>query len=112
MPFPPTGSKWQISKAGGVVPRWSHDGKEIYFLQSSLNGPSRMMAARVDATGSAIKTIEITTLFRVTPAGPRANYAVSKDGQRFLVNTQAVSDPPASLPPPTVVINWLAWKGK
>src|SRR5262249_34950613 len=31
-PFPPTGAKWQVSTAGGVVPRWRADGKELYFF--------------------------------------------------------------------------------
>jgi hypothetical protein len=34
------------------------------------------------------------------------------DGQRFLINTPASTDQLVTLPPPTVVINWPAWRGK
>ena len=110
VPFPPTGSKWQISKDGGVQPRWSSDGKEIYFIQPGLPSPM-MMAASVDASGSAVKVIDIKPLFPVTPTGPRGPYSVMPDGQRFLINTLA-SRAPATLPPPTVVINWPKLRGK
>ena len=30
-PHPGTGGKWQISSSGGCRPRWSPDGKEIFF---------------------------------------------------------------------------------
>ena len=111
VPFPPTGGKWQISKDGGVQPRWSSDGKEIYFIQPGQPSPM-MMAASVDASGSAVKVIEINSLFPVRPAGPRGPYGVMPGGQRFLINTLASTATPAMLPPPTVVINWPSWKGK
>ncbi len=111
VPFPPTGSKWQISKDGGVAPRWSHDGKEIYFIQPG-QPTATMMAARVDASGSAVKVIDITSLFRFTPTGPRSNFAVMPGGQRFLINTPVSADQPTTLPPPTVVISWTNWRGK
>ena len=111
VPFPPTGSKWQISKDGGVAPRWSHDGKEIYFIQPGVP-TGMMMAARVDASGSAVKVIDITPLFPVTATGPRGNYGVMPGGQRFLINVPASAEQVATLPPPTVVINWPAWRGK
>jgi Tol biopolymer transport system component len=109
VPFPPTGSKWQITTAGGNFPRWSHDGQEIFFLQPGLR--MMMMAARVDARGSAVKVIDIKPLFPVSPVGLRGNYGVTPDG-RFLINVPVSSDQPATLPPPTVVINWPAWRGK
>ena len=30
--FPPTGAKWQVSQNGGGEPRWSRDGRELYFV--------------------------------------------------------------------------------
>jgi len=38
-PFPPNGSKWQISVSGGNTPVWSRDGKFLYFqdLANRLN---------------------------------------------------------------------------
>src|SRR5262249_10623369 len=33
--FPRVGGKRKVSTAGGVNPRWSHDGKELFFLETS-----------------------------------------------------------------------------
>ena len=32
IPFPPTGERWQLSRDGGVQPRWSPQGDELFFL--------------------------------------------------------------------------------
>ena len=32
MPLPLTGQKWQLSQTGGVQPRWSRDGNELFYL--------------------------------------------------------------------------------
>jgi hypothetical protein len=105
-PFPATGTKWQISTGGGTMPHWSQDGKEIYFMRPQ--GGNHLMVARVDATGPAVKRLEVRPLFPVTlGGGVRMAYAPSSDGRRFLVNTAAGTDPrPAS--PPIVVTDWLA----
>jgi Tol biopolymer transport system component len=45
MTFPGAAGRWQISRNGGTEPRWSGDGKEIFFL-----GPRGMvMAASVES---------------------------------------------------------------
>jgi hypothetical protein len=31
-PFPGPGGKREISTAGGLFPRWPHDGKEIFYV--------------------------------------------------------------------------------
>jgi Tol biopolymer transport system component len=31
-PFPGPGGQWPVSTSGGAYPRWSHDGKGLYFL--------------------------------------------------------------------------------
>ena len=43
-PFPNTSSaRWQVSVSGGSEPRWSRDGKTLYYL----DGSKRMMAAHL-----------------------------------------------------------------
>jgi Tol biopolymer transport system component len=97
--FPRGETVHQVSRAGGWAPRWSGDGKELFFL--SLN--STVMAATVDpATG--ITTGAPRALF---PTGLRHGfqkrpYDVTSDGQRFLVPTMR---PPE---PFRVVLNWRA----
>jgi serine/threonine protein kinase len=104
-PFPPTGGQFQISFEGGAQPRWNTNGKEIFFI--SLD--SKMMAAPVDLSGDG-KSLESRTpvaLFPVRIAfGPVAvalnqQYAVSPDGQRFLINVDESDTPPI-----TLIYNW------
>ncbi|MBM3767322.1 MAG: hypothetical protein FJW32_18185, partial [Acidobacteria bacterium] len=48
--FPDRGGRWQISKVGGAMPRWSLDGKRLYFM----NPEGRVMFSDVDTRGGAI----------------------------------------------------------
>ncbi|MBM3757787.1 MAG: hypothetical protein FJW38_27870 [Acidobacteria bacterium] len=45
--FPDRGGRWQISKVGGALPRWSPDGKRLYFM----NPEGRVMFSEVDTRG-------------------------------------------------------------
>jgi Tol biopolymer transport system component len=84
-PFPDGPGKWQVSTDGGVFPRWRRDGKELFFY----NG-NNMIAADIRVTGSSLEAGVPRSLFGL--ADPSANhfayhrYAVSPDGQRFLVS--------------------------
>ena len=102
-PFPGPGGKWQISTSGGVRPRWSHDGKEIfYFVPDKEN---TLMAAAVNGEGATLKVSAIRPLFKAHLRGARHVYDVSADGQRFLVNTDAEQTSPPAM---TLVLNWTA----
>ena len=81
-PFPGPGGEWQISTGGGIGPRWSPDGKELYFLDPS----GSIMASSITIRGQAVELGKPTSLFqpRMATTG-RAQYDVSRDG-RFLIN--------------------------
>jgi eukaryotic-like serine/threonine-protein kinase len=106
-PFPlSTGGKWPISNGGGSQPRWSRDGKELFYFTPD----SMLMAVSVSANGAAFQPGVPKPLFRAAilgGTGDGANSAwrwdVSPDGQRFLMNT-ALEDTAA--PPVTIVLNW------
>jgi Tol biopolymer transport system component len=106
-PLPGPGQKLQISTTGGTQPRWNKNGKELFFV--SLDG--KMMSARVKFSpdGQSLEPPTTAALFPVRLAGgplPGANrrqYAVSADGQRFLVNL-AVDQGTAS--PIVLILNW------
>jgi Tol biopolymer transport system component len=92
--------KWTISTAGGDKPRWSADGKELYYIALDRT----MMAVPVKLTptfepGLAVSLFE-TNVTAFTP------YDVSPNG-RFLLNTVSESAPP-SASPVTIVLNWEA----
>jgi len=84
-PFPDVGAgRWQVSSGGGSSPRWSRDGRELYFW-----GGGTLNAVEVD-TGQGFQIRGTRQLFPRVP-GLRGSpisstwYDVSPDGQRFLV---------------------------
>jgi len=102
VPFPGPGGKWQISARGGEAPRWSRDGKELFFI-----GPDDMLTvATVNGQGPLFDVGAVTPLFATRFATTVSNfpYDVSPDGRRFLVTTLVEQ---AELPM-TVVVNWTA----
>jgi serine/threonine protein kinase len=80
--FAPTDATWQISTAGGVQPRWRNDGREVFFL--ALDGTMMSVDVRVS---DIIEAGQPRALFqtRVVVSGGVDQYAVTPDGQRFLV---------------------------
>ena len=67
-------------------------------------GLGRVLSAAVSGRGSAFEVRSVTPLFSFVAAGQRFNYDVTRDGQRFLVNTGLEASQSSPL---TVVINWL-----
>jgi serine/threonine protein kinase len=111
-PFPGPGEEFRISTSGGAQPRWNKNGKEIFYV--SLD--SKMMAATVKLQdGQSLETGTPTALFPVRIAGgplPGVNmqqYAVSSDGQRFLVNLATDEGATSSI---TLIYNWHPERGK
>jgi serine/threonine protein kinase/dipeptidyl aminopeptidase/acylaminoacyl peptidase len=105
-PFPPlasgVGGKRQVSAAGGILPRWRQDGKEIFYM-----GPDgQLMAAEIEAKGGGLEVGQVRPLFRaigVMQSNPL--YDVSADGQHFLLRTYPEQK---SGDPLTLVQNWTA----
>jgi Tol biopolymer transport system component len=100
IPFPPTGERWQISSAGGVQPRWSLDGDELFYLD--LEG--RLM--RVAAPGSdPRKAGAPTALFEtgLLVSNSFDQYAIGPD-DRFLFQLPVEGAEPSA--PVHVVIGW------
>ena len=100
--FPEASGKWQVSRGGGIEPRWRGDGKEIFYIGAnttftavpvstegtfSMGNPAPLFHSQLRAQVSS------TDLF---------NYDVTKDGQRFLVNRYAK---PQQIAPLGVVLN-------
>lgn len=99
--FPPAGSKWQISTAGGEEPYWRRDGKELFYIAGK-----RLMAVDVNTDGQVFRWGSPKALFEMhlEMEPRRSRYQVAANGQRFLVNVPLES----TLPPITVVTNWIA----
>ncbi|MEO7134561.1 MAG: protein kinase [Vicinamibacterales bacterium] len=94
--FPDRKFKRQVSNGGGVVPHWSPDGKELFYLTPD----GTLRAVPVTATASTLETGTPTSLFRANVGLPSsARYSVSSDG-RFLMRTLGAE---LSV---TVVLDW------
>ena len=93
--------KWQISTAGGAVPRWRGDGKELFF-----ETPGHLMAVDTKTDGPSFEA-GIPHLLFETRLGPtnRNNYVVTRDGKRFLVEVPIEQGTTA---PIEVVLNFAA----
>jgi Tol biopolymer transport system component len=104
-PFPGPGSRLQVSSKGGDQPQWRSDGDELFFVSAD----AMLMAAPVTyaADRRAIDGGEPIALFAAGSGGASpvlsADYGVSADGQRFLLNRLL---PDASATPVRVVLNW------
>ena len=104
-PFPPGTGQSLISVAGGMQPEWRRDGNELFYISAD----GKLMAVPVTTDGTTFPPVTPRALFDVqipeqTPPYP-TDYAVTMDGQRFLVNT--VVDQPTR-PALTVIVNWTA----
>jgi Tol biopolymer transport system component/predicted Ser/Thr protein kinase len=93
--FPDCSNRRQISTGGGTRPRWRADGRELFYAARG----GKLMVVDVGSNGEFGAPKE---LFQVRGAG---DYAVARDGQRFLVAV-GLEDPTTA--PATVVLNWTA----
>jgi hypothetical protein len=99
---PSLGPRIQISSgpAGGYQPRWSHDGKHIFYIQ----GDRKLMEADFDPVKGTARAPRV--LFQTHIIASRATmhqYDVAPDG-RFLIN----SFPTGSSAPLTLLTGWTA----
>ena len=94
--------KLLISTEGGDKPRWSRDGKDLFYL--SLN--RKMMSVPIKLSPTFEPGIPVP-LFGVRASG-FWSYAVSADGGRFLINTPIAEPGEAPTSPITIVLNWTA----
>jgi Tol biopolymer transport system component len=100
--FPESYGTVHVSTNGGAAPRWSADGKEIYFIAPD----GMMMAVDVVTSDSTLNPGKPVALFSTHMDNLifRHQYAVSRDG-RFLIMNREVDE--AS--PITMLINWKPW---
>ena len=103
-PFPARGGAFPISTDGGVYPRWSRDGKELYFIAPD----AKMMAVPIRGAATTVEADVPAMLFQTRRLGGGSNvigrshqYDVARDG-RFLINVEVESN----ALPITLLMNW------
>jgi eukaryotic-like serine/threonine-protein kinase len=79
-PFPDAATaKWQVSTGGGTLPRWSPDGRVLYY-----QSPAELIAVQV-VPGPTFAAGERRALFAIPFLGSReeSSWDVAPDGRRF-----------------------------
>ena len=99
----PGDKRWQVSAGGGMDPRWSPDGRELFYIAPD----GWLMSVGVSAVGEDDMPAP-RRLFQLphpgTPASPFISvYNVGGDAARFLVR-RPIEDPRSN--PLTVLVNW------
>jgi eukaryotic-like serine/threonine-protein kinase len=98
-------AKWRISTAGGLWPRWSADGKELFYVAADGN----LMSVPIESTATVPKTGVHTIVMDIgeglTGAGGPRFFGVSRDGRRVLLRLTDDLPATASI---VVVMNWPA----
>jgi Tol biopolymer transport system component len=94
----------RISTNGGIIPNWGSDSKELFYV----DGDGQMIAVPVNTTSGEFQIGAPKKLFETrmfADADVFHEFAVSHDGQRFLVGT-LLGD--TKSPRPIVILNWPA----
>jgi Tol biopolymer transport system component len=99
-PFRRVGDRVRVSPEGGGQPKWRGDGKELFYV--SLD--ERLMTVEVRTGEAGLEVSLPTVLFEARLTDPiRDEYAVTADGQRFLVRVPIEDETAMSM---HVVLNW------
>jgi hypothetical protein len=101
-PFPEKGAKRLVSTAGGSQVRWRQDGRELFYIAPDGYLMAVAMGETAGPSGMGIPVRLFKTRLAPYSVISRQQYAVSRDGQRFLM--VAAADAPT--PPITLILNW------
>jgi len=95
VPFPEANQRVPVSSGGGAVPKWSPDGKELYYLA----GDGTIMSASIQLGKNGPQVINTQRLFKTNGM----IFDVAPDGKRFLIFKDAEDQPTSAI---TVISNW------
>jgi eukaryotic-like serine/threonine-protein kinase len=97
VPFPTPSAKWQVSTGGGSSPRWSPDGKDLYYIAPD----GTVISASLHWDKDGIQVMSTHPLFKTNPR----TFDISPDGKRFLIYKDAENQQVAAI---TLITNWPA----
>jgi serine/threonine protein kinase len=100
--FPAASSKVRVSPGVGSHPQWRGDGRELYFMTADR----MLMSASLRLSEDKVEVDTVAPLFQTDAyRGFGPQFVVSRDGQRFLVNTEVPTTEAGRI---SVVFNWRA----
>jgi serine/threonine-protein kinase len=110
-PFPSGTGRWQISDSPGGYPRWSRDGRELFYRSDG-----GIMVAAIEPTGAGLRTGKPQLLFKGNFRGGAAglslasnvfaDYDVAPDGRSFVMFPSGAGDHGDRAGLVTLVTNW------
>ncbi len=83
--FPTGEGRWQISARGGLWPRWSKRGDRLYFVQDEDVMETELTLGESPSLGNPRRLFSRRVVGRFGPFNWTPQFAVSQDGQRFLI---------------------------
>ena len=122
--FPAATGQWKVSPHGGHAPRWSRDGRFVYYwtigasafadvealrARGALAGADTLFRVQVDRTPAVV--VHEPAMVAVVQTAGRAPWDLHPDGKRFIVAVQEANESASSDAAPAtsrhvVVLNW------
>jgi serine/threonine protein kinase len=107
--FPQPGTRRQLSTNGAFMPRWSRDGRELFYVAPDTT----LMAVAIKTGGPVLEAGAPTPLFKLpivaSTLSVRRDYDVAPDGHLLInVTNPAGSGVRTDAAPITVLLNWSA----
>jgi eukaryotic-like serine/threonine-protein kinase len=100
-PFQHAGTTRRISTEGGNIPRWSHDGSELFFIDAA----GWLVSAAIDTRTDDFHLGSLRRLFPTRAKIRSYAFDVSPRSDRFLINSLLEENTQSFF---TVVLNWTA----
>lgn len=109
--FPNADARWLVAD-GGTRPRFSRDGRELFYVKGSVDERGQSKEFFMSATVTVNPTVTMGPAVQLFedggPAGPRIDgYDVALDGRRFVMS-KPVAPAPGEGSRLVLVQNWLA----
>jgi serine/threonine protein kinase/Tol biopolymer transport system component len=104
-PFPGPGGKWQVSTGGGGYPKWSRNGKELFYRTPD----SKIMGVTYSASGDSFRADkpQLWSPGQFTDVGlDNYNFDVHPDGKRFAVLKASSTDQNAVVSKVSFIFNF------
>ncbi len=103
-PFPSSGGKWQISSGGGFFPKWSPNGRELFYRSAD----SRIMVATYRVMGNSFFADKprVWSETQVENRGPRPTFDLHPDGKRFVILKQPENNREPGIRQAVLILNF------
>lgn len=112
VPFSGAVGKWQVSVTGGLFPRWSKAGHELFFVGENnvSTSAATMVGVPYTVDGNSFQPGKPEVLFQggFEMTYPNPNYDVAPDGKHFAMLVAGGGNSSSTAAMPTVVINWFS----